>query len=178
MDQPVKRLTFGLCIFVVIGNWRIGVEGSAGCHYFSIQSEDYFDSVAVCQKFKMCLADLSTKAAFDELEDKQTDRAEYWFGLNGYEKPDLSYISSSKPKDYLPPESEISVSHSCGFLKPRPNNKYVIGTAQCGLLKRFVCTPSAMCNGVPTNSSLVQHFSKGMTCNISAETSLLLTLKP
>ncbi|SPP75028.1 Hypothetical predicted protein [Drosophila guanche] len=118
--------------------------------------------MAACQKFKMCLADLSTKAAFDELEDKQTDRAEYCFELNGYEKPHL----------------EISVSHSCGFLKPRPNYKYVIGTAQCGLLKRFVCTPTAMCNGVPTNSSLVQHFSKGMTCNISAETTLLLTLQP
>ncbi|XP_002138502.1 uncharacterized protein [Drosophila pseudoobscura] len=174
MDLQVKRLTFCLSIFVCIWNWQIGEVNSSGCHYFSTDKRDWFDALTSCQRLSMCLADVSTAQTFQEIESKLLDREEYWFGLNGYEKITFKYVSSNQPQNYVPPQSQLSLSTACGYLKPLGPDAYAISTASCGQLKRFVCTPTVKCNGLETNSSFISNFPTEVPCQLSPEVSTIL----
>ncbi|XP_041447742.1 uncharacterized protein LOC111079747 [Drosophila obscura] len=174
MDIQGKRLIFGLCVFVGIWNWQIGEVNSSGCHYFSTEQRDWFEALFACQQMHMCLADLHTRVIFDELENKLQERAEFWFGLNVYEKLDFKYISNDRPKEYVPPQSEMSFNKACAFLKPLGTDAIIIGTDNCGLRKRFVCTPSKHCNGHKTNSTVSTDYPHTMPCIMSAEISHIL----
>ncbi|BFG05071.1 uncharacterized protein DMAD_03892 [Drosophila madeirensis] len=167
MDLQVTRIMFFLWIFVIF--WKGGDVNCTGCHYFSSNKLDWFGALFFCQNMKMCLADMSTRKSFEELESKVQDRSEYWIGLNGYEKLEFKYVSTNSPKNYMPPQSELEFYTSCGFLHPMGSDSYTIKTANCGHHKRFVCTPSYICNGLKTNSTSVNHFAKELplTCHIS-----------
>ncbi|XP_034650763.1 uncharacterized protein LOC117890173 [Drosophila subobscura] len=177
MDLPVKRLIFGLCIFVGIWSCQIVEVNSSGCHYFSKDQLDWFDALYFCQRLKMCLADMSTRVSFEELENKQTERAEFWIGLNVYEKLDFSYVSNNKIKQYVPPQSELSLDKACAYIKPLASGSYAIGTSSCGRVKRFVCTPTIRCNGIATNSSTVFSQAHNIPCKMSAEVTNIIALQ-
>lgn len=144
-----------------------------------MQQLDWFEALSTCQKMKMCLADMRSKLAFDELAKKfpKHDEQEFWIGLNAYEKDKFKYVSNGDVMDYVPDQSYINYKKPCSFIRSIGNARFIIETGKCGHMKRFVCSEAVFCNGRPTNSSFIPGYDDQLKCSIDARIKEILGIK-
>ncbi|XP_030387756.1 lectin BRA-3-like [Scaptodrosophila lebanonensis] len=181
--QLLRTLSsLGLISFFIINIDEAESVGS--CHYFSEYKVDWFDALFACQLMKLCLADLRTKTAFDMVEQEllpdEDKNADYWIGLNGYEKHKYTYVSDNSALEYMPPNTKLTLNKPCGYIKKNGKSEtgsYTLATDNCGMKKQFICSDSEWCNGNPTNSSFVLGWIIEPPCYIEDDILDLLGLK-
>lgn len=138
---------------------------------------DWFEALYTCQRMKMCLADMRSELAFDEVSRKfpKHDEHDYWIGLNAYEKETFKYVSNGDPIDYVPEDSVIDYKHACAYIRSI-GNRFIIETGKCGHVRRFVCSEAVKCNGRETNSSFIPTFNDELKCAIDNNTKAIIGL--
>ncbi|XP_017044924.1 uncharacterized protein LOC108090656 [Drosophila ficusphila] len=143
-----RLVRFVCCLPILLLHLHVKEVNAKGiCLYLSEKRASWFEALAVCQSYRMCLADLSTEVTLIQMEEKwNPDDHEYWFGLNSHEKFTYRYVSNNKSIEYAPRNSKLASEGQCAFVK-HERGFYKFASADCFDHKRFICSRTEMCDG-------------------------------